>query len=79
MPGKIHIDHRIPCSAFDLSDPEQQKRCNHWSNLQPLWATDNQKKGNKLPPGVVHPNPQQVGACQSGGAAPSVAPCRAII
>ena len=31
-----HIDHRIPCSAFDLTDPEQQKTCFHYTNLQPL-------------------------------------------
>ncbi len=40
-----HIDHIIPCAAFDLSDPEQQRACFHWSNLQPLWAIDNLSKG----------------------------------
>ena len=37
--GLIHIDHIRPCSSFDLSDPEQQKICFHYTNLQPLWAT----------------------------------------
>lgn len=46
--GSIHIDHIIPCSSFDLTDPEQQKRCFHYTNLQPLWAFDNQSKGNKV-------------------------------
>lgn len=34
-----HIDHIRPCSSFDLSDKEQQKKCFHYTNLQPLWAT----------------------------------------
>ena len=43
-----HIDHIIPCASFDLSDPEQQSQCFHYTNLQPLWAEDNIKKGNKI-------------------------------
>ncbi len=45
---KWHIDHIIPCSAFDLTDPEQQKKCFHYSNLQPLWQKENLLKGNKI-------------------------------
>lgn len=36
-----HIDHIRPCSTFDLTDPEQQKQCFHYTNLRPLWAKDN--------------------------------------
>lgn len=43
-----HIDHVVPCSLFDLTDIEQQKKCFHYTNLQPLWAIDNIKKSNKL-------------------------------
>lgn len=43
-----HIDHIRPCSAFDLSDPVQQARCFHYSNLQPLWASDNIRKGSRV-------------------------------
>ena len=43
-----HIDHRIPCAAFDLTDPEQQRTCFHYTNLQPLWAADNLSKHARL-------------------------------
>lgn len=46
--GQWHIDHIRPCASFNLSDPEQQKICFHYSNLQPLWAADNQRKGARL-------------------------------
>lgn len=47
--GEWHIDHIIPLSKFNLSNPDSQKIACHFSNLQPLWAVDNLKKGNKLP------------------------------
>jgi hypothetical protein len=43
-----HIDHILPCASFDLTDPEQQKKCFHYTNLQPLWAEDNYKKKDKI-------------------------------
>jgi len=46
--GAIHIDHIKPCAKFDLKDPEQQKECFSWQNLQPLWWYDNLSKGAKL-------------------------------
>lgn len=42
-----HVDHVRPCASFDLSDPEQQKICFHYSNLQPLFAEENLRKGAK--------------------------------
>lgn len=48
MEGGIHIDHKIPCKNFDLTKPEEQKICFHYSNLQPLWELDNLRKGTSL-------------------------------
>lgn len=46
--GQWHIDHILPCAQFDLTDAEARRRCFHFSNLQPLWATDNIRKGGSL-------------------------------
>lgn len=45
--GKWHIDHKIPLSSANTEE-EIYKLC-HYTNLQPLWAIDNMKKGSKLP------------------------------
>lgn len=46
--GKWHIDHIIPLCKFDLTNREQFLQACHFSNLQPLWAVDNIRKGGKL-------------------------------
>lgn len=43
-----HIDHIKPLVAFDLTDPEQFKAACHFTNLQPLWGSENQAKGSKI-------------------------------
>ena len=43
--GEWHIDHIKPLASFDLQDPTQLREACHYSNLQPLWAKDNLKKG----------------------------------
>jgi len=45
--GEWHIDHIKPCCKFNLLDSEEQKKCFHYTNLQPLWAKDNLSKGGK--------------------------------
>jgi len=46
--GDWHIDHIIPCAAFDLTDESQQFKCFNYTNLQPLWASDNMSKGARI-------------------------------
>lgn len=43
-----HIDHIIPCASFNLTREEEQKKCFHYTNLQPLWSKDNIRKGAKI-------------------------------
>lgn len=46
--GKWHIDHIVPCAAFSLEHEDQQRLCFNFSNLQPLWARENQRKKARL-------------------------------
>jgi len=48
-----HIDHIIPVALFDMRDVSQQQAAFHYTNLRPLWARDNRKKGAK-PPAPQH-------------------------
>jgi len=42
-----HIDHKIPLDYFVKNEDDPWK-ANHYSNLQPLWAEDNIRKGNSI-------------------------------
>jgi hypothetical protein len=43
-----HIDHILPCAAFDLSRPDHQKKCFHYSNLRPAWSHHNEGRGSRI-------------------------------
>lgn len=43
-----HIDHIIPLASAKNDD--ELYKLFHYTNLQPLWATDNQRKGAKILP-----------------------------
>jgi hypothetical protein len=61
----IHLDHIMPCAVFDLTKPEQQKVCFHFSNYQPLFAADNIRKGAIISP-VVSESQQLMGGLLEG-------------
>lgn len=44
--GDWHLDHIRPLSGFVLMEPDQLAQACHFTNLQPLWAADNIRKGN---------------------------------
>jgi hypothetical protein len=47
--GRVwHVDHIMPCAIFDLTKPEHQRRCFHFSNLQPMFDLENKRKGAKV-------------------------------
>ncbi len=43
--GDWHIDHVRPLASFNLTDRAQFLQACRYTNLQPLWAAENLKKG----------------------------------
>lgn len=44
-----HMDHITPLSSIDVTDPEALKPILHYTNIQPMWASENLRKGAKVP------------------------------
>jgi len=47
MNGEIHCDHIKPCCTFDLTKPNEQRKCFNYKNLRPLWAEENLTRPKK--------------------------------
>ena len=45
--GGWDVDHIKACFHFNMADPEQQRTCFNWSNLQPMEHIENIKKGTR--------------------------------
>ena len=43
-----HIDHIFPLSKVNWENEEERKMACHYTNLQPMFAIENIKKGNKI-------------------------------
>jgi len=42
-----HIDHIVPCNAFDFTMELDQRICLWYKNLQPIGGPENMEKGDK--------------------------------
>ena len=49
--GEWQIDHFKARSRFDPTNEEEKYKCWHYTNLQPMWASENISWGNKKKPG----------------------------
>jgi hypothetical protein len=43
-----HVDHIVPVSHFDLTNPEHCKLVHHYTNLRPMEAVANMRRGNRI-------------------------------
>jgi len=43
-----HVDHILPCTSFDHTDPKQVAQCWHWTNLRALDAKKNMQRRNSV-------------------------------
>ena len=45
---KWSIDHVVPCKSFDLTKPEQTRKCFTWMNIMPVDKKYNSTKNDKI-------------------------------
>jgi hypothetical protein len=45
----LEVDHIIPCSIYDFNNPDHQRACFHFTNLQLLMPDDNRLKSDNVP------------------------------
>lgn len=55
--GQWEIDHIRPLSDFDLTSKDQQAEACHYTNLQPLWRSENRAKSNNV---IIGAQPKKV-------------------
>jgi len=48
--GEWHLDHILPCNAFDLTNSFEIQACFNYRNYQPLWGPDNIRKKDHYNP-----------------------------
>lgn len=46
--GRWHIDHITPKHVFNRTSASDQRACWALSNLRPVWASENQRKGGRI-------------------------------
>jgi hypothetical protein len=43
-----HLDHAIPCAAFDMSREDHLMLCFNWRNMKPMWHKENNRKADVI-------------------------------